>query len=150
MSKEDIEIRKRPPRKRKHLEQALDVELATWENDPKLTPSERRKAHHERDRRKEAADETIVVLLRPREGLTPEQRKMAGELVKDADVNRFWGGSGAYQPTIKGATLVVACPKEMTRPEQAPGGSVWAAARYARHRNIAVRVIMPDGTEGEP
>ena len=43
---------------------------------------------------------------------------------------------------VRRSNLVIAAPKNYT---PSPDGGVWDAARYAKHRNIAVNVILPNG-----
>lgn len=65
----------RPPRKRRPLEQAPDLWLATWLARDDLTPSERRRVTEEKERRKERKVSIIVGFTGAREGLTPPQRE---------------------------------------------------------------------------
>jgi hypothetical protein len=49
------------------------------------------------------------------------------------------------QELVRSSTTVVAAPKEREKPNTVEG--VWEAVRYAKHRRVPVRVVMPDGTE---
>jgi FAD/FMN-containing dehydrogenase len=46
---------------------------------------------------------------------------------------------------VRQATAVVAAPKEPEKPDRVEG--VWEAVRYARHRRVPVRVVLPNGDE---
>lgn len=81
--KEDVEIPERPPRKRRQMEQALDVWLATWAAREDLTPSERRRVEDEqRDRKLRRQRERVVAgFSGTREGMTPPQRAQLRKLI---------------------------------------------------------------------
>lgn len=168
MSKDDTPpLPDRVPAKRRQIGALLDVHIAMWLASDKLTPSERRRLGEEKARRKALVPERSVGLLVGREGVTPTQGAKLLRLLRDADptVIHHPGVSGplhsacrgvadveahrdvrsddnALRAVVKQAThLVIGAPKE-NRPAQSP---VWDAVRYAKHRSIAVKVVLPDG-----
>jgi hypothetical protein len=72
--KEDAPTPERPPAKRRQLEQALDLWLATWLARDDLTPSERRRVNDERERRRVHVPSVVLGFTGTRAGLTPQQR----------------------------------------------------------------------------
>jgi hypothetical protein len=92
--KEDAPTPPRPPRKRRQMERALPVWLATWATDESLTPSERRRAQEERDRRKALQPEVVVGFVGAREGLSPGQRARVRELLAGATEAHHGDGLG--------------------------------------------------------
>jgi len=147
MASDDVEIRERPPRKRRQLEQALEVELAVWLARDDLTPSERKKVEAEKERRKQDAP-TIVGIVWGREGRTPAQFAAAREFPQtDPDVYETLAHAADFHEFVKAVNRVVALPKEMSRVYDPPAESVWAYVEYARHRGVPVKVILPDGSE---
>ena len=148
--KNDVDVPPRPPKKRKALKQALDLWLAVWANDEALSRADRDRAEAERTRRKMAQRDVVVVVLIPREGLTPIQKHTIKALMEGAtEVRRWVSGSAPYQGVVRGAELVIAAPKEGKRPARPPDGSVWAAERYARDRGCRTVVVLADGTSGK-
>jgi len=93
--KEDVEIRPRPPRKRRQMEQALPQELAVWVDDINLTPSERRRAHEERERRKRADHRQVVGFSGTRAGMTPPQKRAIRELIENTEIREVHHGDCA-------------------------------------------------------
>lgn len=76
MAKEDIPpLPEGVPKKRKQLEQALDVHIAMWLASDNLTPSERRRLAEEKARRRSKTERVVVGFTGTREGLTPQQRE---------------------------------------------------------------------------
>lgn len=167
MSKDDVETPQRPPSKRRQLQSAdvLDTWLAVWATDDNLTPSERRRAQDERDRRKAARrrEDAIVGVIVGPEGATPAQSAyITGYLltlpatgVCHAGVSRGIArafppgvaeiGAPDWQAVVRVADVILAAPKEQSEPVQKLG--VWSAIRYARHRNVPVRIVLPNGEE---
>lgn len=163
--KDDVEIPPEPPRKRRQLEAALPVWLATWATDESLPPSARRRAQEERDRRKALAPDVRVGFIVGEEGMTPVQRDRLVELAISAGptelhldgrrlphVRRFPAEllhmvvvHEEAQELVKASTLVLAAPKEPEKPDRVEG--VWEAVRYAKHRRVPVRVVLPNGDE---
>jgi hypothetical protein len=168
--KDDVEIPPTPPRKRRALEQALPQWLAMWANDESLPPSQRRRAQAERDRRKRLVPDVIVGVIVGEEGMTPAQRGRLLELIAAAratELHHDWSRSSHMRrlllplddlnvrvvpqqgdhELVRNSTTVVAVPKDVEKPDRVEG--VWEAVRYAKHRRLPVRVVMPDGNEHE-
>jgi len=80
--KEDVEIPERPPRKRRQMQQALDLWIAAWLARDDLTPSERRRCEAEKEERKRRRElaEVRVGFSGTRAGMTPQQRARIREL----------------------------------------------------------------------
>lgn len=168
--KDDVEIPPAPPRKRRQLEdpgQTLDKWLAVWAADTSLPPSQRARAQAERDRRKALVPDVRVGVLVGDEGMTPAQRQRILELVTGAgttdlnfdaqrlshfrrlllpldDLNVRAIAMEGDQDVVRNSTTLVAAPKESEKPGVVEG--VWDAVRYAKHRRLPVRVVMPDGS----
>jgi len=147
-----------PPRKRRVLqdEQATpDLWLARWAGDKFLAPSQRRAAQDERDRRKaiRARGWLEVLIVRGVEGATPPQRRAIAEAVPPEATGVTYLQAGVAEQireAVQRADLVIAAPRESTPPSGIPSwerSSVWAAVAYAKHRRIAVKIIMPTGEE---
>jgi len=146
--KDDVETPPAPPKKRKHLEQALDVHLAIWANDESLPPSARKRAQDERDRRKADAkrgEVAKILVMVPREGKTPQQRAYHDEEVVGSGELYWWSSKTDYHEMVKKVDQVVAFVKEQNAPTHPPPGSVWEAVQYARHRKLPLKVILPNG-----
>jgi len=92
--RDDVEIPERPPRKRRHMEQALDLWLATWLAREDLTPSERRRCEAEREARKQRQGRAKVRVgfSGTRAGMTPQQRKRIRELIERGDISEAHHG----------------------------------------------------------
>lgn len=167
MSKDDVEIPRWPPRKRRVLEDqgaTLDKWLAVWANDEGLPPSQRARAQAERDRRKRLAPDMRVGVIVGEEGMTPPQADMVTSLVatvlptelhviRPRHLRRVLAIASCPVVThdnewdlIRASTTVFAAPKEAEKPAVVQG--VWEAVRYARHRRLPVSVVMPDGKRG--
>jgi hypothetical protein len=172
VSDDDVEIPAAPPRKRRQLESAPAKWLAVWASDESLPPSQRRRAQAERDRRKRGQGmETIVGLLVGSEGATPQQVEVMRERAHAGDVKRVkaprplklglkresyvvcdepWAGAALDERLkyiVRTSTTLVATPEKDHDPQRVEG--VWEAVRYAKHRNVPVKVVMPDGGEHE-
>jgi hypothetical protein len=160
---EEIEVPARPPKKRRQMESpnTLDKWLAVWANDENLTPSERRRAQDERERRKaEAPDPRIVGLLIGEQGVTPQQldvlrdRCARAEEVHATRTVKLGLAPGVFhmeeslRDVVAAVNEIVAAPAQTYEPEQKIAG-VWPEVRYARHRKIPVLVLYPDGTTNE-
>jgi hypothetical protein len=174
--KDDVEIpAKVPPTKRKVLESpslTLDKWLAVWAADPDQPPSARKRAQDERDRRKALMPDVRVGVILGEEGMTPAQRVAVRDFVLAQSPTELHVQKGSYthlrrllfelsdqelvpipppsvQPDpstiVRASTTLVAVPKDNEKPNVVEG--VWEAVRYAKHRKVPVRVVMPDGTE---
>jgi len=167
MAREDIPpLPLRPPKKRKAMEQTLDVHLAMWSSQANLLPSDKRRVEEERERRKRlrVQQERLGILVGP-EGSTPEQLKGLAEYLTGhyGVVDSIWHVRTpgpvhglcksfgvpvqavtesdfvtATRTVIRNCTKIAALP----RGEVAP---LWDDIRYARHRNLSVVVFMPNG-----
>lgn len=73
MTKQDVPPLGPVPKKRRRLQQALDVHLAMWNASTTLTPSERRRVQEERARRRHNEQRVIVGFTGTREGMTKPQ-----------------------------------------------------------------------------
>lgn len=145
--KEDALVPEKVPKKRRQLEAALDRWLPVWLERDDLTPSERRRVEEERERRRRNRDgePTTLGLLIGAEGMTPEQRLALAEYkaaMKPASVIE----GGDFQAVVKASTVAFAAPRHAREPKSGEPG-VWAGIRYARHRKVPVRVILPSGKE---
>ena len=167
MAKEDVPpLPDRPPKKRRQLEQAPDIHLALWANSYHLSLSEKRRVREERERRKRLLTkwERIGILIGD-EGVTPTQVVKLSEMLTShkAVMNEIWlpevsahvwrvcksvgvaveslrdrDRDTACRTVIRNATKVFAFPN-------GENGPLWDLIRYARHRNLTVEIIMPNG-----
>lgn len=162
--KDDAPVPERLPRKRRELEDALDRWLAVWLAREDLTPSERRRLEEEKARRKALTPDVQVALIVGNEGMTPAQHDRASDLLgamgatevfylqyvarhvrRLQQVTPMSTGFGDEREMLREATAAIATPKEPEKPNVVQG--VWDAVRFAKHRKIPVRVVMPDGKE---
>lgn len=164
--RDDAPRPERVPAKRRQLESAdtLDRWIAEWLASDEITPSERRRLEAEKARRRARVPDNIVGVILADEGVTPKQ---AAGVVERVSASRpteirhtpgFRGRLGRYFPhlpvgmevdagvVVRGADLIVAAPRHEREPEAGEAG-VWASIRYARHRRVPVRVILPSGKE---
>lgn len=154
MSKEDTPLPAEVPRKRRQLEGALDLHLAQWLAGDTLTPSERRRLEEEKARRKTAIPTRLVVRLVPKEGMTPEQKRAVyvavGEEQATTIATIVHVPDGATRDKLRtlNPDAIVAAVKETREPAGVKTG-VWDAVKFARHRRLAVRVVLPDGSTME-
>lgn len=169
MAKDDIaDIPARPPRKRYQLqnEQKIpDLWLARWANDESLSERERKLVQEERDRRKVAAPDVVVGVLVDAEDVTPAQLDFLRERLGNAtQIHHPWT-TRRVAGACRHAGALVTVHKELRdvvlsseRILAAPRGPedfrhrtpAWEAVQYARHRKLAVTVMLPDGTlEGD-
>lgn len=163
--KDDLEVPLTIPRKRRHLERAPDLFLAVWASRDETADWERQRVQAERDRRKKLKPSVKVAVLIGGEGLTPAQRgRFAGLLIEmepttlylvpDAltHVRKLVAGIPShvsdFHAAIRDASLVLAFPKDHREPIGKAG--VWLGVRYARHRNIPLKVFLPNGDELPP
>lgn len=147
--KTDVEIPDDPPRKRRHLEDSNrtpDLFIATWLARDDLGMIGRERLLKEKERRKALKPLTILAVFVDRAGLTPRQRgHLIHAIIEVDDYYRMTLPSRAALDVLREDVTDVLCmPKETRR---ALGSPVWEAARYARHRKLPVKVILPNGEE---
>lgn len=160
--KEDVgPLPERPPAKRRQLEQTPDLWIAQWLAGDTLTPSERRRLEVEKQRRKDARPERVVGVLVGHEGVTPEQfHSLLAAVLALNPTGIVHPGlqsrlhmqlralevpltvlAGDFQGVVKAANAVLVAPRE-----QAPTDSaMWEMLRYAKHRSLPARAVLPDG-----
>lgn len=166
-----VEIPAEIPRKRRQVEKALDVWIASWLARDDLAPSDRRRLEVERDRRKRLrkTEQVVVGFVGTPEGMTPEQRDKVGDLLDElaptkvlheystrGSIRRFHGMCVARKlevellperDVIKEANVVLVTTKDSREPPRRMDADegVWGPIRYCRHRGVPVKVILPDG-----
>lgn len=160
--KEDIgPAPERPPAKRRQLEAVPDLWIAQWLAGDTLTPSERRRLEDEKGRRKAASPDKPVGVLVGHEGVTPHQMVTLMTLVEGMRPTEIHHPGlpsrlhmqlrglevpvvvhgGDYKEVVKASESVIVCPKE-----HQPGKSaMWEMLRYAKHRRLPARAVLPDG-----
>jgi hypothetical protein len=168
--KEDVAELPSIPRKRSALKKALDLHLALWLERDDLMPSVRRALQEEKQRRKSGIRELAVGVLVGFEGATPAQLRVLREEVGREGVTRVFAprpmplglapdvfrsvASEAWDDRLRGIVRacdsLLAAPRDHREPTKKDSG-VWAMVRYARHRKVPVKVVLPDGAimEGE-
>lgn len=163
MAKDDAPCPERPPAKRRPLEQCPDVWLATWAGSKLLTPSERRRVEDERERRKATRrlSERRVGVVHDRQGVTAEQVHALGELLAAIEPSEIFhpGLQRAAHTTLRRAGkkiiflrddpkgVIVNAQTAIVLPRNAKIESeAWELARYAKHRGVALRIVLPDGS----
>lgn len=174
MSKEDvIDMPATIPRKRRQVESMPDVWIATWLADDALPRGDRLRLQAEKDRRKRERSTTTrrVGILMTDEGMTPEQMSAVIEAVLTSGATEVhhggvprrlhnicrevgvvhhndtgWRNSDdRNREVIKAVDAIIAAPKE-AREQVGSKDGLWAMIQYARHRKVAVRLILPDGS----
>lgn len=141
------------PRKRRALEGVPDLWLAQWLART-LKPGERRRLEAEKERRKalRKRESFAVTTVQGVEGWTPRQADGILSAAEGASslMRTVATDTEMVRRCIIGADLVIAGPREMSVPKNVPTwerSPVWAAIAYAKHRRVAVKIIMPDGRE---
>jgi hypothetical protein len=150
-----------PPAKRRQLEAVPDLWIAQWLARDALTPSQRRRVQDEKDRRKAASpDKPVGVLVGP-EGVAPAQFVTLLTLVgglRPTEIHHPGLPSrlhmqlramevpvtvhgGDYKAVVKASSSVVVCPREQSPTKSA----MWEMLRYAKHRRLPVKAVLPDG-----
>jgi hypothetical protein len=170
VSKDDVDVPDEVPSKRRQLEGALDKWLAVWLTRDDLTPSQRRRLEEEKARRKALVPDQRVGVLVGAEGCTREQRARIMDVVAALQPTEIHhpglsspmhqacrrvapvvvhqdgirpAGTRDMQDVVKAAHVVVGAVRSRS-PEGTP---VWEMIRYAKHRSLPVRVVLPDGSE---
>jgi hypothetical protein len=158
MAKGDVERPALPPRKRRELERALPVWLASWANDESIPEPDRRRAQAERDRRKDAgAVQLVVGLVIGPDGATPPQVEAMREVVSSPTVVKVMSPRPLklglppntfvletdLREIVKTADLVVAAPRQVRKPVMVTG--VWEEVRHAKQLGVPVKVVLADG-----
>lgn len=162
----------RVPSKRRQLERLLDVHVAMWLAGDQISDAERRRLQELKAQRRATVPDRPVGLLVGREGATPPQVQAIVDILAQLHpteihhpgvspaLHRACRATGAPvivhrdvrvdesgMPTvIRQSSTVIAAPKE--RSPQSAKSVVWDMIRYAKHRRIAVRVVLPDGSNG--
>jgi hypothetical protein len=154
------------PKKRRQIEEALDIHLRLWVEMEGLPPGQRRKAQEEIERRRRLRPDVKLAIIAGPEGVTPEQVRVSAGIFKRIEpthvlvvgqarklarlfVDIEYDGPLQFskpedvRDVLRNATVAVCYPKETFNPNVVDG--VWDAVRFAKHRSIPVRAIMPDG-----
>lgn len=174
--KDDAPAPDKIPQKRALLqdrERTPDLWLRQWLVRDDLHYRERRRISAEIERRKESRLSVRLAVIAGPEGVTPQQVRVARDQIKRIqptevrlvgqtvkmhrlfakDLNAFVDYGDIHpegdlaRSLIRSATVVLAFPKERYKPTQVEG--VWDAVRFAKHRDLPVRVILPDGSTTE-
>lgn len=163
MGKDDAPAPERPPAKRRALERCPDVSIAVWAGDEALTPSERRRAQDERDRRKHARQlgERRVGIIHDEAGVTAEQIdaiRVALAAIEPTEIHHagvqrgvHWASrnavmgkvvnhSGDERKVLLNAQTLIIAPRSANQDSPA-----WDHARAGRLRGVALQIVMPDG-----
>lgn len=168
--KEDAPTPARPPTKRRALERAPDLWLAVWAADVSLSDADRERVQAVRDARKAAAPDRRVGLILDREGLTPPQFSIVRELLSKArptEIHHPWAAQSLHsackslgvpvivhkdvrsdlkplQDVVLASTSVIGAPRGLKNIGRMT--PAWDSIKYAKHRNLPVTVVLPDGT----
>lgn len=159
--KDDAPVPDRVPTKRRQLHDALDRWLAVWATREDLTKRERALVEDERSRRKSLKPSLVVGLLVPGEGVTPPQLESLRDRLAESGATEVQHVSvpsrvhtacrdlgvpvhvrDTDRDVVRDSDVVIATPKE--RAEAA--SPLWDTVRYARHRKLPVKLVMPDGS----
>jgi hypothetical protein len=160
MAKDDAPAPAHPPAKRRQLEKVPDLWVAQWLAGDTITPSERRRLEELKASRKARRDmlDVPVGLIIGHEGMTPEQLDALPAALAGATSVQHRGLPSRYhqacrrvapvtihrdddKAVVRASKRVVA----MVRSRTPEGTDVWETVRYAKHRGVAVRVVLPDG-----
>jgi hypothetical protein len=170
--KEDVPERpERVPRKRRQIEDLLAIHLAEFLALDTITPSERRLLEKEKARRKALVPDNPVGLLVGQEGVTPQQLDGVQRVLAESQPTEihhpFTAGRlhtlcrslgvpvhvhrdvrRGMEDVIRQSLAVVALPRE--RSESFSSSPVWEMIRRAKHRKVAVHIVLPDGRVTRP
>jgi hypothetical protein len=161
MSKEDVgPLPDTVPRKRRQIEALADLHIAMWLASDDLAPGDRKRLEAEKQRRKTSTPEHPVGVLIGSGGCSPAQlAALEGALAGATEVHHP-GVASRVHTTCKGVAPVVihrddlravvlhskgvvALPTTTTPSAVSP---VWSMVKYAKHRSLSVKVVLPDGT----
>lgn len=162
------------PRKRRQIEAVPALWLAEWLARDDLSPGDRKRVQGEKDRRRNLNPDNRVGILVGVEGMTPEQfatfKDMIGtvgatEIHHPGVASKVHGmckslgvpvnvhhqqvsdSFTANRDVVKSSDVVIATPKT-TAPNGGGSPTVWDHIKYAKHRSVPVKIIMPDGGQG--
>lgn len=165
--KDDVgPLPERPPAKRRQLQQTPALWIAQWLAGDTLTPSERRRLEEEKHRRRGLTPDRAVGIVVGAEGVTPEQFTRLIEqthAVQPTEIHHpglqsrlhmqlramevpVHVHAGDFKAVVKASHVVILAPRDSDPSGRA---AVWETLRYAKHRNLAVRVVLPSGDLGE-
>lgn len=135
-----------------------------------LHPNERKRVINEIQRRKDEQPSVRLAIITGGEGITPSQLRKFPELLERIQPTelRMVGQTKKLMPfvdhkmvrlqafhdlmitrtALRDSTVAIFFPKEEKKPTKKVDG-VWDAYRFAKHRNIQCRVVMPDGSPYE-
>jgi hypothetical protein len=168
--KEDAPVPDDIPRRRMALKTVPDLWIATWLARDDIAPSDRKRLEALKAERRAAVPDRPVGVVVGEEGMTPKQLATFKDVIVKSgateihhpgvsssvhgmckslgvpvevhhDVRDFHAGN---IEVVKASKFVIAAPKGA-----AMGGrrkTVWDHVRYAKHRSVPVKVIMPDGS----
>lgn len=162
----DIPLPPHVPVKRKQLRDVLDVHIAMWLAGDTITDYDRARLEGEkaeRARRRRRPPCVVGVLVGP-EGLTPAQLRAVRDalaMLEPTEIHLPFRASRQLQAMcrerqvplsshrdlrqiVRNSQHVVAAPRERVEPKTKTG--VWDSVKFAKHRSLAVTVILPDGT----
>jgi hypothetical protein len=147
----------------------LYLDIAFWLEAPSLTPSYLGRVTEEKQRRRRLDRSYTVGIIVGPEGTTPKQLEAIRELVNRPDITEVHAGTAMrlrlpeglfrlhndipnlearHKKIVKSSKVIVAAPREMEKPSSYGKWGVWSAVRYAKNRNLPVRIVMPNGKEG--
>jgi hypothetical protein len=150
----------RVPTKRYQMHRLLDLHIAMWLAGETITRDERRRLQEEKVRRKTLRPSVVVAVIGAKEGLTPAQREFVrgylatiapNEVHTVAPIRAVSGALNMLDDTpvtvhtdsedaIRASTIVLVAPRSES--------AATDAVRFAKHRKVPVRVILPSGEEG--
>lgn len=146
--KEDTPTPLAIPKKRRQLEAALDRWIAEWLARSNLALGDRKRLEEEKERRKgvrKSPEKPTLGILHAREGMTPEQRRALNEYRLEVQAGRDVT-SGDFKAVVRLSDTLFAAPNHARQPASGEDG-VWSAIRYARHRKVPVKIVLPNGEE---
>lgn len=157
--KDDAPLPDSVPRKRRQIESLLDRHIAVWLAGETLAPSDRRRLEEEKARRRTSVPDRLVGVLVGAAGVAPPQLDALPGLLAGATEVTHPGVSSRVHTACRSVGVPVVVrrddPREVVRASdlvvavlngpKADGTEVWEWVRYARHRGVPVRAVLPDG-----